>query len=53
MKFILNERWYTKDLKTKAKCYDIGFEEKQNEHSMIEEILYIKLQKYETLRTLS
>lgn len=43
----------SKYLKTKARCYDLAFEEKQNEHSKIEEIMYIKLQKYETLHTLS
>lgn len=47
----MKEDTQSKDLKIRAQHYDLGFEE-QSEHSKIEEIMYIKLQKYEVFHTL-
>lgn len=50
----MKEDAQNKDLNVKARLwdYDVGFKEEPNEYSKIEEIIYIKLQKYETLHTL-
>lgn len=48
----MKEGTQNKDLKIRARCYDLGVKEEQNEYSKIEEIIYINLQNSETLHTL-